>query len=175
MITVSNVLFDLSRSLSNGSPETDDVEINIPSQINAFTELIGPTDGPLATSSVAPQQGGFAQSTGISVVAGVGAANTVLATLKKGLWLIDCEMSIGTNYQVAGTAAGLFLNYGNGSLNLLSLTSGGAAAAPVLLYATRKVRVLIPRENATISIITFANGAGQSLTGIASLYGTPLL
>jgi hypothetical protein len=174
VITVSNILFDLARSLENGVPQPGDTDIDLASTIVPIIKIPAPMDGP-STLNTTPLRSSVVAGTFISVVAGVGAGTVTLLMLTKGLWRFNLEMSLATNYALFGAQCTLALVYPVGQATLLGMTVGGAAAAPVVQNAQKTVEVLIPKNGVTLVSVASNNAAGQSMTGYAGVLASKLL
>jgi hypothetical protein len=173
--TVSNFLFDLARSITQGQPDPEDSVIDVAAGIVPSMELMAALDAPVVTSQTAPQNGSFHTSVFLTVNAASGALGSLQATLAKGLWRFDIQGSINSNYTNASLFAhDIQLRYPNGTIYLAGFNVGGAAAAPNSQTVSRSLTILIPVQSELWTEAT-NNAAGQNANSAWDILCTKLL
>lgn len=177
MITINNLLFELARSINNGSPEPDDSSIQVPDQISGIVSLRGVADQPQQTTSSTLNVSSFGVSSNMLVNSASGAISATIATIGKGLWEFNAYGSYSSNFQdVTNTFDHrIHLVWNSGIILLIGFKSSGATAAPVAQTGSRVLTLLIPVDGAILVQVANNNAAGQISNSVTSIFANRLL
>lgn len=179
MITTSNLLFELARSIKNGTPEVSDSDLQVQDNISPVMLLVSPHDSMSIPSTSNANEGSFHTVAALNVIAASGALNNLIATLSKGLWRFNFHMAFTSNYLTSASQFEHYINLqytgGLGSMPMIGVLPGGSAANPQAQVVTRTVDILIPVEGAQLRSVAQNNAAGQSALSVTDVFCQRLL